>query len=145
MYGRDDREYADLLDETIRFLGERARLERDTSYTELRSVLARRTGYPPFDFGLDRDRAGMGQLLGDSVTRTYPEIGAMISSIVVYLNANDAGPGFYRLAERMGLLRPRSSRSTREAFWLRQVDQVFEYFHPGNKDRSASASDPAGE
>jgi hypothetical protein len=98
MYGRDELEWDELTTQAIRFLSEQARLERLTSYTELNTVLARRTGYSAFDFGSDRDRAAMGQLLGDCVDRTFPEIKAMISSIVIYLNANDAGPGFYRLA-----------------------------------------------
>lgn len=129
MYGRDELEWDELTTQAVRFLSEQARLERLTSYTELNTVLARRTGYSPFDFGSDRDRAAMGQLLGDCVDRTFPEINAMISSIVIYLNANDAGPGFYRLAVQKGLLSPKPSVYARDAFWSSQVRAVHDYYH----------------
>ncbi len=106
IWGRDELEWNQLTDETARFLVERARMERTTSYTELNSVLHQRTGAPLFDFGLDRDRAAMGALLGEVAVRMRPEIGALISSIVLYLNENDAGSGFYALARDEGLLGP---------------------------------------
>jgi hypothetical protein len=83
MHGRDESEWGELTSEAIRFLGQQARLQRLTSYTEVNAVLAQRTGNPLFNFGSGRDRAAMGQLLGDAVDRTFPEINAMISSVVI--------------------------------------------------------------
>jgi len=103
-YGRSDEEWEALVREGKRFLRERASLQRDTSYTEMSVALAGRTGYPPFDFSQQVERAGMGYLLGRIVEETYATVGAMISALVVYLDANDAGPGFYQLAQSKGLL-----------------------------------------
>ncbi|WP_304454771.1 hypothetical protein [Nocardiopsis sp. YSL2] len=128
MYGRTEGEWEDLLEETVTFLEEQSRLERLTSYTELNSALVRRTGQRAFDFSSDADRAAMGHLLGDVVERTRSEVEAMISAIVVYLNANDAGTGFYKLASELGELTPNSSRAQKEAFWASQVKKVHNYY-----------------
>src|SRR5437660_1861723 len=108
-YGRTESEWETLTDAGLRFLIEQAQMERTTTYTELDSVLHRRTGLRRFDFALDLDRAAMGYLLGLIVERERPESGHMISSIVIYLDENDAGSGFYRLAQSYGLLRPNAS------------------------------------
>jgi hypothetical protein len=49
----------------------------------------------------------------------------MLSALVIYLNGNDAGPGFYELASDMGLLTPKPSASQRDAFWTEQVKAIF--------------------
>lgn len=131
MYGRDELEWEELKVAAIEFLREQARLQRLTSYTELNSVVARRTGHPAFDFTSDRDRAAVGHLLGECVDSTFAEVRAMISSIVIYLNANDAGPGFYRLAVEMGLLDARPSATTKDAFWSKQVRAVHDFYAHG--------------
>ena len=46
MYGRSDEEWDLLADAGLAFLGERARLAKLTSYTELNATLERRTGRP---------------------------------------------------------------------------------------------------
>lgn len=132
MYGREDSEWAELVRAGQQFLRERARMRRDTSYTEMSVTLARRTGCPPFDFSEQAERAGMGYLLGRIVEETYPTVGAMISALVVYLDANDAGPGFYQLAHDMGVLPKGASKQAREAFWVGQISKTFDYFrHAG--------------
>jgi len=60
-------------------------------------------------------------------------VGAMISALVIYLDANDAGPGFYQLAQDMGLLPRGASRQEREAFWVQQVKKTFDYFRTGGR------------
>ncbi len=45
-YGRDDETWAQLTEAGLKFLIERARLGKTTSYTELNAVLERRTGIP---------------------------------------------------------------------------------------------------
>jgi hypothetical protein len=64
----------------------------------------------------------------DAVDRTFAEINAMISSVVIYLDAHGAGSGFYRLAVQMGLLTPQPSPYARDAFWSSQVRAVHNHF-----------------
>ncbi len=52
----------------------------------------------------------------------------MISSIVIYLGENDAGPGFYKLAEEYGLLRWGASADQRLAFWSGEVAATHERY-----------------
>ena len=68
----------------------------------------------------------MGYLLGlivDHDQNIHP--GLMISAIVLYHNANDAGSGFYSLAKQKNLLR---SGESKDEFWLRQLNMVYETF-----------------
>jgi hypothetical protein len=127
-YGRTDAEWETLTKAGLKFLVERAQMGRTTSYTELDSVLSRRTGLRRFDFALDLDRAAMGHLLGLIVERERPESGHMISSIVIYLDENDAGSGFYRLAQDYGLLRPNPSPDDRLAFWSGEVSAIYQHY-----------------
>jgi hypothetical protein len=124
-YGRDEAEWDELEDAGLSFLIERARLERVTSYTEMNVTLSQRTGFRVFDFGRDSERAAMGELLGRISDREFPRTGVLISAIVNYLDANDAGPGFYRLAQHHHLLPPGLSRQRQWEFWAAHVGQVF--------------------
>lgn len=127
-YGRPDETWEVLVAAGIEFLRERAALGRDTSYTEMSATLARRTGLPEFDFSQQIERAGMGYLLGRIVEETYPSVGAMLSSLVIYLDANDAGPGFYALAQEMGLLRRGASKAAKDEFWVGEFNKVVQHF-----------------
>ncbi|WP_405973367.1 hypothetical protein OG496_31665 [Streptomyces sp. NBC_00988] len=124
MYGRSDEAWDQLADAGLKFLIERARLHKVTTYTEMNSVLAQRTGLPRFDFEQASERAAMGHLLGLIVEQDHPESRLMISALVHYLDANDAGPGFYRLAQQLGLLRKGSSSAARLEFWIEQVNSL---------------------
>ncbi|MGB3687398.1 MAG: hypothetical protein WA991_16425 [Ornithinimicrobium sp.] len=128
MYGRDETDWNELVAEAVDFLAAQARLARLTTYTELNTVLTQRTGQQAFDFSRESDRAAMGGLLGAAVDQTLSDIGAMISSIVIYLNANDAGPGFYKLATELGLLSTKPTVLEKEAFWAGQVRKVHEHY-----------------
>jgi hypothetical protein len=132
------------------------RLRKVTSYTELDTVLTRRTGLTDFDFSLDKDRAAMGHLLCLMVEHNRPETGVMISALVHYLNAIDAGPGFYALlrdvreedgrqvrASPRGAAPPGSSPGPRGLaaagrleFWVQQLNAIHDYYANG---REASA------
>lgn len=127
-YGRSRADWDRLTAEGIAFLVERARMERVTSYTEMNTTLARRTGLRPFDFDRQDERAAMGALLGRITEATFGPTGVMISALVHYLDANDAGPGFYALAQSVGLLAQNSSRAQREAFWVGQVRAVHDRY-----------------
>lgn len=52
----------------------------------------------------------------------------MLSSSVIYLDANDAGPGFYTLAEQMGLLPKSAPKTAKERFWVGEMTKVFAHF-----------------
>ncbi|GAA5056210.1 hypothetical protein HNP84_006987 [Thermocatellispora tengchongensis] len=130
MYGRDDGEWDRLAEAGETFLIERARLRRTTSYTELNAVLQSRTGLPGFDFGVQSGRSAMGHLLGLIVERNFPRTGLMISALVIYLDGNDAGSGFYKLAADRGLLTPNPSKQQREAFWVGQLNRLYSHYSP---------------
>ncbi len=132
-YGRPDDQWPGLVSAGKEFLQERGKLRRDTSYTEMSTVLSQRTGYPAFDFSQQVERAGMGHLLGLIVEDTYPRVGAMLSSIVIYLGANDAGGGFYQLAQHMGILEKNPSRLAAERFWVAQMNTVYKFFADGGR------------
>src|SRR6266545_3723998 len=121
MYGRDDDTWDRLAEAGLDFLIDRARRKRTTSYTELNAVLVRRTGITGFDFERADERAAMGHLLGLIVDRIYPDTRLMISALVQYLDANDAGPGFYTYAKQLGLLAQGASRQQQWEFWIEHV------------------------
>ena len=126
-YGREDEEWTALETAGWDFLTAKARLERTTSYTEINTVLARRTGVREFDFDLDGERRAMGELLGQLSERSFSKAGLLISALVQYLNANDAGPGFYEFAQQKKLLRPRPSQDEKLIFWVGHVKPVCAY------------------
>ena len=56
----------------------------------------------------------------------------MISALVIYLNGNDAGSGFYGLAQDLGELPPGSlSASVKEAFWIGQLNRIYDHYRKG--------------
>lgn len=117
-YGRNADDWDALVSATQEFLAERARLGRTTSYTELNAVLHRRTGLQAFRFEDASERAAVGHLLGLVVEQDFPTRGYMLSALVIYLDGNDAGSGFYALATQMGLLKPGGDKLE---FWTGQL------------------------
>jgi len=73
-YGREDAERDALETAGWEFLSTKAGLERTTSYTEINTVLARRTGVREFDFELDSERRAMGELLGQLSERSFAQL-----------------------------------------------------------------------
>ncbi|MEV3979311.1 hypothetical protein [Nonomuraea sp. NPDC049758] len=130
LYGRDDETWEQLTEAGLKFLIERARLRKTTSYTELNTVLERRTGISGFDFSRQDDRAAMGHLLGRIVERNRPASGLMISALVIYLDGNNAGGGFYSLAADLGLIPRKPSARQKEEFWVGQLNRLYEYYVP---------------
>ncbi len=123
-YGRTDEEWDLLTREGLRYLIEQARLVRTTSYTEMNTVLPGRTELPAFDFEHAAERAAMGHLLYRIVREDFAESQLMVSALVVYLNSNDAGDGFYKLATEMRLMPKGASETERVAFWTGQVTRL---------------------
>ncbi|NUR04266.1 MAG: hypothetical protein HOY79_49530 [Streptomyces sp.] len=101
---------------------------RLTSYTELNVTLVRRTGSRPFDFERADERAAMGHLLGLIVERDQEILPSdppvMLSALVNYLGANDAGSGFYQLAKELQLLPMSASANEKTGFWVEQVKRL---------------------
>lgn len=130
LFGRDQADWDLLAIAGEQFLIERARLGRLTSYTELNATLERRTSLRRFDFELQAERAAMGHLLGLVVMeRNRPATGLMISALVIYLDGNDAGSGFYKLAQALGELPPGTlSSPVKEEFWISQVRALYAYY-----------------
>jgi len=128
MYGRDEVAWDQLTEAGTTFLIERAHLRKTTSYTELNAILERRTGLPGFDFTRADERAAMGHLLYLIVMRTWPATRLMLSALVLYLNSNDPGTGFYSLAQDLELLPVRPSAQKKEEFWVTQVKELQEYY-----------------
>ncbi|MGW9032094.1 hypothetical protein ACWGQ5_50535 [Streptomyces sp. NPDC055722] len=93
-------------------------------------TLARRTGCRLFDFERADERAAMGHLLGLIVERDQEIVSSeppvMLSALVNYLGANDAGPGFYQLAKELRLLPINASADEKLVFWARQVKRLYE-------------------
>jgi hypothetical protein len=130
LFGRDELAWDEMAAAAEAFLVERARLARLTSYTELNVTLMRRTGLPGFDFSRQDERAAMGHLLGMTVERNRPATGLMISALVTYLDANDAGPGFYALAQQLGDLPRGASTNAKFEFWVSQVKALHQHYAP---------------
>ena len=70
----------------------------------------------------------MGHLLGLIVERDFPTTGLMLSALVHYLDANNAGTGFYKLATQLQLLEPRASARAKEDFWIRHLNAVYAHY-----------------
>ena len=138
IYGRGEDTWDTLADAGLAFLIERARLGKLTSYTELNAILQRRTGLGGFDFARADERAAMGHLLYLIVERNRPSSGLMISALVTYLNANDAGTGFYGFAQDLGLLPRGASKTAREEFWIQQVKALHKLY---GSDPAAATAD----
>jgi hypothetical protein len=120
-YGRSAGDWTALEETGLAFLRDVAHRNRVTSYTEFNTVLAQRTGVRPFDFDREDERAAMGQLLLRITDREFDTTGLLLSAIVLHLNENDAGPGFYGMAKDKGLLPRSATRDESFEFWANQV------------------------
>jgi len=144
MFGRSDDEWDRIVDDAAAFLISQAKLRRTVTYSDLNSALTRR-GHLPFDFGTESDRAAVGAVLGDAVQRTIGDSGVMLSAIVVYIDRNDAGTGFYKLATQLGLLPNTADADDKLAFWARQVAAVHEcYARQPRKRKVETTPDSVG-
>lgn len=59
----------------------------------------------------------------------------MLSAIVVYIDRNNAGPGFYKLAIDLGLLPNTATTDDKLAFWSTQVRAVHERYARPRRQR----------
>lgn len=128
LYGRSDDDWDALVSAGTAFLIERAKLKKVTTYTEMNATLARRTDVAPFDFDRADERAAMGHLLGLIVESNRPTTNLMLSALVHYLGENDAGPGFFVLAQQLDLLPAGASADAKEKFWIGQVNALHAFY-----------------
>jgi hypothetical protein len=57
----------------------------------------------------------------------------MISALVLYIDGNDAGSGFYKHAQELGELPPGTlSSQVKEKFWIGQVKALYTYYSKRN-------------
>jgi len=110
------------------FLASVARRGRLTTYTELCQVIRQRT-----DTDIDTGEFALSWLLGDIASAAAGETnGALITSLVTYLDDNRPGEGFFILAQSEGLLPGGSlSRQQKDEFWATQVASVHRAFGGG--------------
>lgn len=134
-HGRSHGDWEQLTAQCRRFLVEYAQKQRTTSYTELNAVLAQRTTARTFDFDLHSERAALGELLGEVALLERPACGHLISAIVLYLNDNSAGSGFFNLAIEIGELPPDATDDQKLAFWTGEVRAVHEHYRPVRRRR----------
>ncbi|MCL5111112.1 MAG: hypothetical protein M1401_20030 [Chloroflexi bacterium] len=76
------------------------------------------------DLDSQEDRNTLGRLLGEISTFEHSQRRPMLSAVVVYLDANAPGPGFYKLARELGLLAGHDPVSELE-FYIRELRSVY--------------------
>lgn len=126
-FGRNDDEWTAIVDVTIDYLKGKAQRGQLSSYTEVNATIGQ-SGYRMFDFADPSGRNAIGAVLGNATKRTISESGAMLSSIVYYLDRNDTGPGFFALAAELGLLTRTASNKEKLAFWTEQVKKIHAFY-----------------
>jgi hypothetical protein len=134
-YGRSREDWAQLIAASRQFLVDYAQKGRTTTYTELNAVLAQRTTARTFDFDLDSERAALGELPGDVALLERPACGHLISAIVLYLNENSAGSGFFNLAIELGELPAAATADDKLAFWTQEVVAVYAHYNRNRRRR----------
>ena len=77
------------------------------------------------------DRAVIGNFLGRIAAESYQQGRFLASALVIGMESNGPGEGFYTLAEEVGLLRT-SDETARLQFWLDHVKRAREWYarHP---------------
>lgn len=95
-------------------------------------------GGEPFEFNewSNLERAIIGDFLGKVAADSYQQGRFLASALVIGVNSNGPGEGFYALAKEAGLLRS-SSETARLQFWLEHVKLAREWYgsHPQNSSR----------
>jgi hypothetical protein len=57
------------------------------------------------DMSLDKDRAEIGEILGEISTHEHRQGRPLLSVVVIHREDNICGPGFFKLAKELGLYR----------------------------------------
>ena len=56
----------------------------------------------------------------------------MISSIVIYLNEDDAGRGFYKFAQSLNRLPSNATRAQKDVFSTNEVSAIHQFYRSSN-------------
>lgn len=123
MFGIAENEWERWVEGVTAFLNERVRLRRQTSYTEVNVVVSDRQGVELLDFSNSAHRSGMSHILRQVVLQDQEVTGSdrMLTALVIYLDENGPGPGFYELAVELGLLRRGANDDQKTVFWTGTV------------------------
>ena len=132
-YGVSEQDWDRQVFAATRSLERIAALGRVTSYTDLNREIAEKTGLDQFNFAHPEGRNALAWILGEVVDRTVDDLQSMLSAVVLYIDGNDAGLGFYHLAVQLtgeGRLDPGlsadASSDDKLRFWSDQVAAVHE-------------------
>ncbi len=115
---------------TARILRVRASRGLPIAYSELAAILRSETGS-----GIREHDYAFSRLL-EAVGRHEHDAGhPLLTAIVIYKGGSEPGAGFFSLAQSVGRLPGGSiSRETRDAFWAREIAEVFRFW----RDRAAA-------
>jgi hypothetical protein len=76
------------------------------------------------DMSRDNDRARMGELLDEISSFEFGGGRPLLSAVVIRIDTNIPGPGFFVLATQTGLFQG----GDRTVFWVRELTRVHEYW-----------------
>jgi hypothetical protein len=82
IYGRTSDEWEEMREAAERFLVSIAKNRGMTDYSSLNRAISEQTGYRPFDYGQESERAAIGRLLGEISLKTNEQHGVMLSALV---------------------------------------------------------------
>jgi hypothetical protein len=90
--------------------------------------MAEQTGYRPFDYGQEPERAAIGRLLGEISLKTNEQHGVMLSALVTHQGSNDEGAGFYKLAAELGKMPKKPTKGEKLEAFVRLTQEVHQQY-----------------
>lgn len=100
-----------------------ARQEQRPAYSEVAGWLT-----PPLDMGNPAHRNELSQLLGDIGTFEHAQGRPLLPAIVVYQQGGMPGPGFYELAQRLGLYGGSKDELAQLGFFVEEAKRVYAHW-----------------
>lgn len=128
LYGRSRDEWEEMRDAAESFLGKVAENAGMTDYSSLNRAISEQTGFRPFDYGLESDRAAIGRMLGEISVRTNADYGVMLSALVTHRGSNDEGAGFYKLAAELGKMPRKPTADEKLQALVRLTKEVHSHY-----------------
>jgi len=113
-----------MYDELYEKLREVARQQKTTHYKDIAPILGLKMGDPA-------DRVRIGQILGDISKQEHDAGKPMLSAVVTHKEDERPGPGFFELAQKLGLVGAMDS----ETFFIHELKRVHQYWaNPAHAD-----------
>lgn len=128
IYGRTSDEWEEMREAAERFLVSIAENRDMTDYTALNRAISEQTGYRPFDYGQESERAAIGRLLGEISLKTNQQHGVMLSALVTHQGSNDEGAGFYKLAAELGKMPKKPTKDEKLEAFVRLTQEVHQQY-----------------